>query len=172
GEFVGVFSFVTMASGSVIVATSGVAQIGLFGIATAHGLALAIMVTVFAAVSGGHLNPAVTLSAWVGRRIETPDAIAYVVAQIAGALAAAGALRVIFTEAQWRVSKIGIPALGPNVGQAKGIFIEAIFTFFLVLAVWGTGIDERGAKVGGFGIGLTLFASILVAGGLTGAGLN
>ena len=172
GEFVGTFGFVTIACGSVIVATSGIAQIGLFGVATAQGLAFAVMITIFAAVSGGHLNPAVTLSAWVGRRIETADAIGYVVAQIAGALAAAGMLRGIFTEAQWRVSKIGIPAVSSGLAANRALLIEAAFTFFLVLAVWGTSIDERGPRVGGFATGLTLFTSILVIGGSTGAGLN
>jgi len=168
GEFVGTFAFVTIASGSVIVGS----QIGLFGVATAHGLGLAIMVTVFAAVSGGHLNPAVTLSAWLGRKIQTADAVAYVVAQLAGALAAGGILRVVFTDMQWRGSHLGIPAVAPGLASGRALLVEAVFTFFLVLAVWGTGIDERGAKVGGFAIGLTLFASILVAGNLTGAGLN
>lgn len=171
-EFVGTFAFVVIGAGSVIVASSGLAQIGLFGVATAHGLAFAIMVTIFAATSGGHLNPAVTLSAWVGRRIESSDAAGYVVAQVLGALAGAGLLRAIFSEAQWRISKIGTPSMAAGLGDGKGLLIEAVFTFFLCLAVWGTGIDERGSKVGGFAIGLTLFVSILVAGSLTGAGLN
>jgi glycerol uptake facilitator-like aquaporin len=53
-----------------------------------------------------------------------------------------------------------------------GVLIEAILTFFLLLAVFGTAVDKRAPKIGGFGIGLTLFVAILMGGPLTGASLN
>jgi aquaporin Z len=128
------------------------------------------MVSVTAAVSGGHLNPAITLSALIGRKIRPVDALGYVACQILGALGAALTLRVVFAEAAWRPSNLGAPGLA--VSSGKGVLVEAILTFFLALVVWGTAIDERGPRVGGFAIGLTVMAVILGAGPLTGAALN
>jgi MIP family channel proteins len=169
-ELVGTYAFVTIIVASVIVSTGGLADYGLLGIATAHGVALAAMVSTFAALSGSHFNPAVTLSSWIGRKLSGSDAIGYVVAQIAGGLAAGLTLRVVFAESAWRPSNLGTPGL--TVSSGKGLFLEALFTFFLLLSIWGTGFDERGAKVGGIAIGFTLFGLLLIDGPLTGAGLN
>ena len=54
----------------------------------------------------------------------------------------------------------------------KAIGIEAILTFFLVSAVFGTAVSSQAPKVGGFGIGLVLLFDILVGGPLTGAAMN
>lgn len=169
-ELVGSYAFIFIVVASVIVSTGGLADYGLLGIATAHGVALAAMVSAFAALSGSHFNPAVTLSAWIGRKISGTDAIAYVVAQVVGGLAAGLTLRMVFAESTWRASNLGTPGL--TVSSGKGLLLEALFTFFLLLSIWGTGIDERGPKIGGLAIGFTLFALLLVDGPLTGAGLN
>ncbi len=66
----------------------------------------------------------------------------------------------------------GTPALAANIGITAGVFIEAVLTFFLVFAVYGTAIDERGPKVGGLFIGLVITMDILAAGPLTGASMN
>jgi aquaporin Z len=155
---------------SVVVTKGGLDNYGLLGIATAHGVGLAALVSALGPASGAHFNPAVTLSAWLGRKIETFDAVVYVVAQVAGALAAAMFLRTLFTEAQWRPSNMATPGLTVSVGH--GLLAEAVFTFILLLVIWGTGIDDRGPKIGGLAIGFTLFGLLLVDGPLTGAGLN
>ena len=65
------------------------------------------------------------------------------------------------------------PALGSaNISAYAGCLAELITTFFLVLAVWGTAVDARAPKIGGFGIGLTVAADILAIGPLTGAAMN
>jgi MIP family channel proteins len=172
GELVGTYAFVTIGAGAGIIAGGGVADLGLFGVAAANGLGLAVMVTVFAAISGGHFNPAITLSAWLGRRIRTVDAVGYVGFQILGALGAGLTLRVIFAESVWRQANLGAPGLGVGVSAGRGVLVEAVFTFFLALVVWGTGIDERGPRLGGFAIGLTVFVGVLAIGPLTGGAFN
>jgi glycerol uptake facilitator-like aquaporin len=74
----------------------------------------------------------------------------------------------------WKVANLGTPLLGAGVGTGKGILIEAILTFFLVFAVFGTAVDPRGplAKTAGLTIGLVLAFNILAAGPLTGASVN
>ena len=170
GELVGTFVFITIGAGAVILTTGQLADTGLLGVALAHGLALGAMITAFAAISGGHFNPAVTLSAWIGRKISSTDALAYVAAQIFGALGAGIFLRVAFDEGVWRTSNLGSPAL--SVPTGRGVLIEAVLTFFLVVVIWGTGIDERGPRVGGFAIGGVLGAMILGFGPTTGVSLN
>jgi MIP family channel proteins len=170
GELVGTFMFVTIICASVILAGSGLVDIGLVGIGLAHVFGLATVITTFAAISGGHFNPVVTLSAWIGRKISSADALGYVACQILGALGAGIVLRVMFTEAQWRTSNLGTPSLSVSTG--KGLLIEAVLTFILVMVIWGTGIDERGPRVGGFAIGGVLGAMVLAFGPLTGVGLN
>jgi aquaporin TIP len=170
GELVGTFMFVTVICGSVVLATSGLANIGLVGVGIAHAFALGACITAFAAVSGGHFNPAVTLSAWVGRKIGAADALGYVACQILGALGAGVVLRVMFTEAAWRPSSLGTPTL--TVSAGKGLLIESVLTFIFVMVIWGTGIDERGPRVGGYAIGTMLGAMVIAFGPLTGVGLN
>jgi MIP family channel proteins len=170
GELVGTFAFVTIGAGAGIVAGGGIADLGTFGVAAANGIGLAVMVTAFFAISGAHFNPAVTLSALVGRRIRAVDALGYASCQILGALGAGLTLRIIFAEAAWRPARLGAPGL--TVSTGRGVLIEAVFTFFLAIVIWATGMDERGPRVGGFAIGLTVFVGVLVVGPLTGGAFN
>jgi aquaporin Z len=170
GELVGTYAFVTIASGSVVVATGAIADIGVLGVALAQGAGLAAVITVFASTSGAHLNPAVTLSALVGRKIRSVDALGYMSSQVLGALGAGITLRIMFEEASWRPSSIGTPALSVSTG--KGVLIEAVLTFLFVLVIWGAGIAQREGRPNGFAIGFALVSLFLAAGPLTGPALN
>jgi len=95
-EAVGTFLFLFMGIGAGYAlfgeswAAAGVA------IALAHGLALAVMVSAFGAISGGHFNPAVTFGLWITGRIEPVKAAGYVIAQLVGAVVAAGVVGYIY----------------------------------------------------------------------------
>lgn len=173
GELIGTFGFITIGVGSVVVVTStsgGFARLGTFGIAVAHGIGLAVMVSALMSLTGAHFNPAVTLSVWLSGRMRSIDAIGYVGAQVLGGVGAAVVIRLLFD--RWGVSNLGTPAIAPDVSIGVALLAEAVFTFFLVTVIYGTGVDERGHQVGGFAIGFTVFAGILVVGDLTGAALN
>lgn len=170
GELVGTFAFVTIGAGAGIVAGGQLADLGTLEVALANGVALAVMVTAFWAISGSHFNPAVTLAALIGRKLRAVDALGYVACQILGALGAGVTLRVIFEEATWRPAGLGAPGL--TVSTGRGLVAEAVFTFFLVIVIWATAIDERNPKVGGFAIGLTVFVGVLAVGPLTGGAFN
>jgi MIP family channel proteins len=171
-ELVGTFAFVFIVAGSIISNTFLHGTIGLVGIALAQGLALSIMVSVFAATSGGHLNPAVTVGFLVTRRIQPIMGILYIVAQLVGATLAGLLLRAIFPPAAWQAAQLGTTNLAPGISFGTGVLIEGVLTFFLLLAVFGTAVDERAPKIGGFGIGLTVLVDVLVGGPLTGASMN
>ena len=146
---------------------------GLIGIALAHGLILAIMISIFAATSGGHHNPAVTVGLLVGGKISGAEAVGYIAAQCVGGVLAGLAVMMMFPNGAAVVLN-GTPAMaaGGSITVAAGCLAEAITTFFLVTAVWGTAVDPRAPKIGGFGIGLTVAADILAIGPLTGGAMN
>ena len=174
-EAIGTFLFFFVGAGSIVLgdylAATGGSGPGLLGVALAHGLALAALVSAFGAVSGGHFNPVVTLAVWIMGKIEPMRAAAYVVAQLVGALAAGFALKFAFADV-WQASAIGTPALGAGVSPLAGIAIEAVLTAVLVFAVIGTAVDARAPKIGGLAIGLAVAADILMGGPLTGAAMN
>lgn len=171
-ELVGTFSFFFIGAGAIITNTMTHGAVGLPGIALAHGLALAIMISVFGATSGGHFNPAVTLAFLVTRRITPLLALLYILAQLLGGTLAGLLLRAIFPEPVWQAAQLGTPNLAPGVSFGTGVLIEAVLTFFLLLAVFGTAVDARAPKIAGFGIGLTVMFDILMGGPLTGASMN
>jgi MIP family channel proteins len=174
-EALGTFLFFFVGAGSVVLgdylAANGGTGPGLLGVALAHGLALAVLVSALGPVSGGHFNPAVTLGVWIMGKITPTRAALYAVAQLVGALAAGLALKAAFADS-WQASNIGTPALGAGITPVLGIGIEAILTTLLVLVVIGTAVDPRAPKIGGLAIGLAVAADILVGGPLTGAAMN
>jgi MIP family channel proteins len=172
-EAIGTFLFFFIGAGAVILGQhSGDASAGLVGVALAHGLALAILVSAFGAVSGGHFNPAVTFAVWITGRMEPMRAALYVVVQLVAGVAAGFALRYVFPESSWEPVKLGTPAVDPTISIAGAIVIEAILTMALIVAVFGTAIDPRGPKIGGLAIGLAVAADIFMGGPLTGAAMN
>src|SRR5260221_6367133 len=80
-EFVGTFTLIFAGVGAIALGAD------LTGVALAHGLAIAVMVSAVGHISGGHFNPAITFGFWVTRRIEAKSAAAYWLEQFAGATA-------------------------------------------------------------------------------------
>jgi MIP family channel proteins len=173
-EAIGTFLFFFVGAGAVVLgAHTGDGGGGLVGVALAHGLALAVLVSALGPISGGHFNPAVTFAVWITGRIEPVRAALYVVAQLVGGLLAGLALRAVFPEASWGAPvNLGTPAVDPAIGITGAIIIEAILTMVLLAAVFGTAIDPRAPKIGGLAIGLAVAADILMGGPLTGAAMN
>jgi MIP family channel proteins len=145
---------------------------GLLGIAVAHGLALAVMISAFGATSGGHLNPAVTFGFLVTGRHSLGASLRYWGAQLAGAVLASYLLAACFPRPIWESVRLGAAGLSPEISLGGGFLVEAVLTFFLVTAVWGTAADPRAPKIGGFGIGMAVTMGILMGGPLTGAAMN
>jgi aquaporin Z len=142
---------------------------GLIVIALAHGIVLAVLVSALGAVSGAHFNPAVTFGVWVAGQIPWRRALAYVLAQLIGAIVAGLAVQIVFTS---DVVRSATPALGAGVDPLTGILVETILTVILLVAVFGTAVDPRGPKVGGLAIGFAVLADILMGGPITGAAMN
>ena len=171
-EFVGTFALIFFGAGAVILALNG--QLDLVGVALAHGLVIAIMVSQMGHLSGGVFNPAIQVALWVTGKSSGPRSAAYLVAQVTGAVVAAFLLRYLEPKQAFEAASGGTPMLGQGIAVGKGILMEAVGTFFLVWAVFATAIDDRGPfdKTAGFTIGLTITFGILALGPYTGAAFN
>lgn len=170
-EFLGTFALVFIGCGAVIV-NEATGQVGLVGVAIAHAIVLAVMVTATMRISGGHINPAVTFAVWAAGRIRLRPALLYMVAQLAAGVVAVLALKWLYPVMPAEATSYGVPRIDANVSLTAAIFIEAILTLFLVSAVFGTAVSEEAPAVGGFAIGLVLLFDIIAGGPLTGAAMN
>jgi MIP family channel proteins len=165
-EFVGTLLFVFLGVGSIV------ANSGPLGVALAHGVGMAIIVSMTMSISGAHINPAVTVGLWIANRFEGRLVGQYIAAQLLGAILGAALVKALFPHVAVATALVGTPRLASEVTFMQGVWIEAVLTFFLVSAVFGTAVSTEAPKIGGFGIGLAIFVDILVGGSLTGAIMN
>lgn len=170
-EFFGTTLFVFLGVSSVVMSSSAGATATLT-VALAHGIAMAIIVTATMRISGGHINPAVTAGLWLARKVDGRTAGSYVLAQLIGGLLGAALAKALLPLTLVTATSLGTPALAGSVTFWQGVWIEAVLTFFLVSAVFGTAVSPEAPAVGGFGIGLAIFVDALVGGPLTGAAMN
>jgi aquaporin Z len=171
-EFIGTFALIFFGAGAIVMTGNG----DLVAIALAHGLAIAIMVSLMAHISGGVFNPAIQIALWVTGKMPSTRSVVYILAQLAGGAAAAYVLKYMAPTSLFDAPTVngGVPAVASNIAVGKAVVIEALLTFFLVWAVFATAVDDRGpfAKTGGFTIGLVITIDIFAAGAYTGAAMN
>lgn len=170
-EFIGTFFLI--AAGVGIALSNGFDGAGVLAVALVHGLALGIAITGIGHISGGHLNPAVTFALTVYGKIKPVEAVAYIVAQLAGAYVATLLLWKGFDVKAASV-KSALPTLADKLGTGQGILLEAIATFILVWTVFAVAVDLDGAynKLAGLPIGFAVTVGILMIGTATGGALN
>jgi aquaporin Z len=164
-EFFGTFWLVFGGCGAAVLdAAFPSLGIGFLGVALAFGLTVLTMVYALGHISGGHLNPAVTLGLVVGKRFPASELIAYWIAQVVGGLAAAGVLFVIASGKEGFSLAGGFASNGYAEHSPGGysltacLVAEIVLTMFFLLIIMGS-TDKR--AMGGFaaiaiGFGLTL----------------
>jgi MIP family channel proteins len=173
-EGIGVLFLVFIGAGSIVVDNVTGGDVGLIGIAVAHGLALSIAVFVTVNVSGGHINPVVTIASMLTGRMGLRLGIIYIVSQLGFAVVAVLLLKGLFPSVALEATHIGATTLNTAIAPWQGMLIEALLTFFLVTAVWAnvTSTKVTSNQIVGFSIGLVIVFAILVGGPLTGASMN
>ncbi|MCL4517941.1 MAG: aquaporin [Thaumarchaeota archaeon] len=174
-ELVGTFVFVFVGAGSALATKSlGITDPGsaLLIAALANGIGLGTAISITLAISGGALNPAVTVGLLVGGKLPARDVIPYIVAELVGATIAGGVLVAVAPSSLGSAVHYGSPTLGANISALQGMLFELVMTFFLVLAVYGTIVDSRAPKIAGFGVGLAVLTDVLAGGPFTGAAMN
>jgi aquaporin TIP len=188
-ELIGAFGLVLFSSGLVCVdrltspgSSAGVPaqaqhQLGVFGIALGQGLILAALLALTAPVTGGYLNPAITLMQWIFARVETPRAVGLMVAQFVGGLLAAMCLYFTFDTGLLRDAHFGAPHINVLAYQTveprtlfAGAGLELLLTFFLVFAIFG--LAGKDALQLGLVAGMIATVCALFGFALTGAALN
>ncbi len=154
-------------------------QPGLVGIALAQGFILAALLAVTLPLSGGYLNPAITLMLWVFNRLDNRRTWWFIGAQVLGGVLAGLCLRYTFDVKLLHEVRMGAPHLNPlvyTVGDRgsliAGTGIELVLTFFLVFAIFGGMAEASRARSAALGAGFTLVACVLFAFPLTGAATN
>ena len=176
-EFVGTFALMFVGGAAMITGGDN-----LLAIALAHGLILAVMVSATMHISGGQINPAVSIALWIIKKQSAARTGMFMAAQLLGAVLAAVLLKALLagpafgtlgaTLTLGEFSRDG----GEHISAARTLGLELIATFFLMFVIMGTAIDKRGvgktAAIGGLAIGLTVAAAILCIGPATGASLN
>jgi aquaporin Z len=174
-EFVGTLSLVLLGCGAAVLAGESVGQLG---IAFAFGLAIIAMAYGIGPVSGCHINPAVSLGAFVAGRMELRDMLGYWLAQLAGALAGAGLLFFIASgQAGYDLAADGLGQNGWGPGYLgeyslmAALTFEVAMTFLFVVVILGVtgGSDSAFA---GLAIGLSLVAIHIVGIQVTGVSVN
>ncbi|MDE1824859.1 MAG: aquaporin [Candidatus Micrarchaeota archaeon] len=172
-EAVGVFFLVFIGAGAVIAAQyAGLGASGLLAVAFANGIALALAVSFAMNISGGHINPAISIAMALTKRIKSLDAAVYIAAQLIGGIVAGLLLVAIYPQSAGIAVHYGSPVLGQSIGVIQGIALEAVMTFILAFAIFGTIVDRRAPKIAGFGAGLAVFIDVFAGGALTGAAMN
>lgn len=177
-EFVGTFILV-FAGCSVAVATALQRPIAgppydSLAIALAFGLTLVAVVAAIGHVSGGHVNPAVTIGQAAIGKFPWQQVPVFIAAQLAGAVVAAFAVWLCFGEAARDTANLGATALAQDVSVIRGLLTEALITFILVFVVGLTASDPRvpSSTIAAIAVGFALAAGVLVGGPLTGGGVN
>ncbi len=168
-ELLGTFILIFMGAGSIMAYETGGSPETL-GVAAAHGIAIMIAVYLFGHISGAHINPAITLTLWVTKKIRGIDLPGYLLSQLAGAALASLALNLIFADSL--TASMGVPELGAGVSALSGTIAEAILTFLLVWTVFAVSDSDKHTEHAGIIIGGVIAADILVGGALTGAAMN
>ena len=171
-EFIGTFALIFIGVGAIASNHLTGGTLGLTGIALAHGLTIAVMASATAAISGGHFNPAVTIGLLTAGKIDSVNALGYILSQCLGAICAAFLIKTAVPADALVAVGMGTPALGAGITVGMGLVTEIILTFFLVFVIYGTAVDKRAPKVGGLFIGLTVALGVLMGGPISGAAMN
>ena len=166
-EFIGTFALVFVG------AAAGLYQVGIVGVALAYGLAVIALMYALGHISGMHINPAVTLGLVLNGTIKWLEALVYWVAQLAGAVLAAFALK----------SFIGLLDPTAFAGMASNglltmqfpyyaMGVEALLTFLLVIVVLNMVVEGKTAQSAAVAVGVAYMIAVFAGAPLTGASLN
>ena len=169
-EIIGTFVLVLFGCGVAVFTNADIVATSL-----AFGLAIVALAYVIGPVSGCHVNPAITLSMLIDKRISLKDAIGYLVSQVIGAFLGSALLLYITNASKYGIG-YGANGYGAGVGieidMLCALIVEAVLTFVFVFAVLGVTADSKKSTVAPIVIGLTLAFVHLLGIKLTGTSVN
>ncbi len=167
-EGIAAFVLVFAGCGAIIVDAERSGGLGTLGIAAAFGLAIMVMIYATGHVSGAHINPAVTIAFAATRHFPVRDALAYVPAQLAGAVAGALTLRAV-----WDGTPTDLGATLPSVGTGPALVYELVMTAILMFVITAVATDTRAVgAAAAIAVGGTVALDAAIGGPVTGASMN
>jgi aquaporin NIP len=167
-EALGVFTLVFAGCGAIITEAERPGTLGTVGIGLVFGLVVMAMVYATGHLSGAHLNPAVTVAFVLTRHMPRIDALAYIAAQLLGALSAAAVL-----SAAWPGQPASLGATIPTVGTGGALVYEGVMSAFLMFVIMAVATDVRAVgAAAAIAIGGTVGLDALFGGPITGASMN
>lgn len=166
-EAIGTFGLVFAGTGAIVINDAAEGAVTHVGIALTFGLVVMAMIYAVGDISGAHINPAVTIGFFTARRLEPALVAPYIIAQLIGAIAASGLLRVLFLDH---------PTLGATLPAGpwwQSFILEVVLTFLLMFVILNvsTGAKEKGIMAGA-AIGGTVGLEAMFAGPICGASMN
>jgi aquaporin Z len=178
-EFLGTFWLVMGGCGSAVLAARfPEVGIGLHGVALAFGLSVLTMAYAIGPISGCHLNPAVSVGLWAGRRFPASKLLPYIVAQVLGGIAAGGVLYLIASGAPGFDPAAGFAANGYGAHSPGGysllaaLLSEVVMTTFFLLIILGATDKRAPAAFAPIAVGLTLTLIHLISIPVTNTSVN
>ena len=146
-EAIGTFCLVFAGTGAVVVDQVTGGKVGGLGISLVFGLVVLAMIYTIGHVSGAHMNPAVTLAFCSAGRHKPAEVLPYVLSQLAGAVAASVALRLLFAG---QATNLGVTL--PAGSAAQSFVLELIMSFMLMFTIMGVATDDRAEGTGSGGL--------------------
>jgi aquaporin NIP len=167
-EALATFALVFAGCGAIVLDSERGGSLGATGIAAAFGLVVMAMIYATGHLSGAHINPAVSIAFSATRHFPLRDAALYVPSQLAGAVAGALLLRIV-----WEGTPADLGATVPSVGWGSAFVYEAVMTGFLMFVIMAVATDTRAiGAAAAIAIGGTVALDSLFGGGVTGASMN
>jgi len=167
-EAIGAFALVFAGCGAIVADAVYGGALGAVGVSLVFGLVIMVMVYATGHLSGAHLNPAVTLAFALTRHFPCREALAYVAAQLLGAVLAAALLLAV-----WPQEPASLGATLPSVGVGSAFAYEVVLTAFLMFVIMAVATDTRAVgAAAAIAIGGTVGLDALFGGPVTGASMN
>lgn len=166
-EAIGTFALVFAGTGAIVANDVSQGAVTHVGISITFGLIVMAMIYSIGDVSGAHINPAVTIAFWIGKRFDGKQVVPYITSQLLGAFAASGLLKLMFLQQQ------NLGATLPAGPWWQSFIFEIVLTFILMFVILNvsSGGKEKGIMAGA-AIGSTVALEALFAGPICGASMN
>ena len=167
-EGLATFALVFAGCGAIVLESERAGSLGSTGIAAGFGLVIMAMIYAVGHLSGAHINPAVSAAFTVTRHFPLRDAAAYIPSQLAGAVAAAALLRIV-----WHGTPADLGATMPSVGVGSALIYEGVMTAFLMFVILAVATDTRAVgEAAAIAIGGTILLDAMFGGPISGASMN
>jgi MIP family channel proteins len=167
-EGIGTFALVTAGCGAIVTNTTHPGSLGGVGVSLVFGLVIMVMIYAGGHLSGAHYNPSVTVAFTLARHFPVRDALAYITAQLSGAIAAA-----LLLLAAWPSEPGHLGTTLPSVGDGTALAYEVLLTAFLMFVITAVATDTRAVgAAAAIAIGGTVGLDALFGGPITGASMN